>query len=116
MHYKILKILEEILEMKNIVKEYSGFRAVDNVNFSMEKGEIVAIIGPSGSGKSTLLRCMNLLEIPDGGEILYHGEDIRQHKNINSYRAKVGMVFQSFNLFENKSVIEGEVNAEMEWN
>ena len=76
---------EIILEMKNIVKEYSGFRAVDNVNFSMEKGEIVAIIGPSGSGKSTLLRCINGLVNVTSGEVNLKGE--------------TGMVFQYFNLF-----------------
>lgn len=76
---------EIILEMKNIVKEYSGFRAVDNVNFSMEKGEIVAIIGPSGSGKSTLLRCINGLVNVTSGEVNLKGE--------------TGMVFQHFNLF-----------------
>ena len=83
---------ENILEMKNIVKDYSGFRAVDNVDFSMHKGEIVAIIGPSGSGKSTLLRCINGLNSITSGEIELNGT--------------TGMVFQHFNLFPHMTCIE----------
>mgnify|MGYP004558321131 FL=1 len=83
---------ENILEMKNIVKDYSGFRAVDNVDFSMHKGEIVAIIGPSGSGKSTLLRCINGLNSITSGEIELKGT--------------TGMVFQHFNLFPHMTCIE----------
>ncbi len=83
---------ENILEMKNIVKDYSGFKAVDNVDFSMHKGEIVAIIGPSGSGKSTLLRCINGLNSITSGEIDLNGT--------------TGMVFQHFNLFPHMTCIE----------
>ena len=83
---------ENILEMKNIVKDYSGFRAVDNVDFSMHKGEIVAIIGPSGSGKSTLLRCINGLNSITSGDIELKGT--------------TGMVFQHFNLFPHMTCIE----------
>ena len=83
---------ENILEMKNIVKDYSGFRAVDNVDFSMHKGEIVAIIGPSGSGKRTLLRCINGLNSITSGEIELNGT--------------TGMVFQHFNLFPHMTCIE----------
>ena len=83
---------ENILEMKNIVKDYSGFKAVDNVDFSMHKGEIVAIIGPSGSGKSTLLRCINGLNSITSGELELNGT--------------TGMVFQHFNLFPHKTCIE----------
>ncbi len=73
----------------------------------MDKGEVITIIGSSGSGKSTLLRCLNLLEIPDSGEILYRGQDILKGElNVNQYRTKVGMVFQSFNLFQNKTVLD----------
>lgn len=83
---------ETILEMRNIVKDYSGFRAVDDVNFSMHKGEIVAIIGPSGSGKSSLLRCINGLNTITSGEMELKGE--------------TGMVFQHFNLFPHMTCIE----------
>lgn len=83
---------KNILSMKNIVKDYSGMRAVDNVDFSMHKGEIVAIIGPSGSGKSTLLRCINRLNTITSGEIELNGE--------------TGMVFQHFNLFPHMTCIE----------
>jgi len=74
-------------------------------NISVEKGEKIAILGSSGSGKSTALRCINLLETPTSGQILYNGEDITKH-NINLYRKKVGMVFQNFNLFPNMSVLD----------
>lgn len=83
---------ELILEMKNIVKDYSGLKAVDDVDFSMNKGEIVAVIGPSGSGKSTLLRCINGLNTVTSGEIKLNGE--------------TGMVFQHFNLFPHMTCIE----------
>lgn len=90
---------ENILEMKNIVKDYSGFKAVDNVDFSMHKGEIVAIIGPSGSGKSTLLRCINGLNSITSGEIELKGT--------------TGMVFQHFNLFPHMTCIENITYAPM---
>ena len=91
---------ENILEMKNIVKDYSGFKAVDNVDFSMHKGEIVAIIGPSGSGKSTLLRCINGLNSITSGEIELKGT--------------TGMVFQHFNLFPHMTVLENITFAPVE--
>ncbi len=84
--------MEYILEMKDIVKDFGNFRAVDHVNFSMQKGEIVAIIGPSGSGKSTLLRCINGLAKPTSGEVKLEGH--------------TGMVFQHFNLFPHMTCIE----------
>ena len=84
--------MEKILEMKDIVKDFGDFRAVDHVNFSMETGEIVAIIGPSGSGKSTLLRCIKGLDQPTSGEVILKGE--------------TGMVFQHFNLFPHMTCIE----------
>ena len=84
--------MEYILEMKDIVKDFGDFRAVDHVNFSMRKGEIVAIIGPSGSGKSTLLRCINGLAKPTSGEVKLEGH--------------TGMVFQHFNLFPHMTCIE----------
>ncbi len=84
--------MDYILEMKDIVKDFGDFRAVDHVNFSMQKGEIVAIIGPSGSGKSTLLRCINGLAKPTSGEVKLEGH--------------TGMVFQHFNLFPHMTCIE----------
>ncbi|WP_301203561.1 amino acid ABC transporter ATP-binding protein, partial [Faecalibaculum rodentium] len=79
----------------------------NDVDFNVDKGEVVTVIGSSGSGKSTLLRCINLLEIPDGGEIVFEGQDIRSLGNkVSKYRAKVSMVFQSFNLFNNMNVLD----------
>ena len=87
-------------------KSFGTNEVLKDINFKVKKGEVVSIIGSSGSGKSTLLRCINLLEEPDGGKIKYHGENILDDVSINNYRTKVGMVFQSFNLFNNMSVLE----------
>ena len=87
-------------------KSFGANEVLKDINFKVKKGEVVSIIGSSGSGKSTLLRCINLLEEPDGGKIKYHGENILDNVSINNYRTKVGMVFQSFNLFNNMSVLE----------
>ena len=87
-------------------KSFGENEVLKDINFKVKKGEVVSIIGSSGSGKSTLLRCINLLEEPDGGKIKYHGENILDDVSINNYRTKVGMVFQSFNLFNNMSVLE----------
>lgn len=87
-------------------KSFGANEVLKDINFKVKKGEVVSIIGSSGSGKSTLLRCINLLEEPDGGKIKYHGENILDDVSINNYRTKVGMVFQSFNLFNNMSVLE----------
>ena len=76
------------------------------VDFNVDEGEVVCLIGRSGSGKSTLLRCINLLEIPDSGQISVFGQDIMKYRNINEYRRKVGMCFQQFNLFSNLNVLE----------
>ena len=87
-------------------KSFGANEVLKDINFKVKKGEVVSIIGSSGSGKSTLLRCINLLEEPNGGKIKYHGENILDDLSINNYRTKVGMVFQSFNLFNNMSVLE----------
>jgi len=94
-----------LLEIKNLHKKFGKLEVLNGVNISVEKGEKIVILGSSGSGKSTALRCVNLLETPTGGQILYNEEDITK-QNINKYRKKVGMVFQNFNLFPNMSVLE----------
>ncbi|MBO7327353.1 MAG: amino acid ABC transporter ATP-binding protein [Lentisphaeria bacterium] len=96
---------EIILEARNLVKEFPALRAVDNVSLSVQKGESVFIVGPSGSGKSTFLRCLNMLEKPTSGDILFHGKRISLRR-INRYRGKVGMVFQHFNLFPHLTILD----------
>ena len=98
--------MEYIFEIENLEKSFGDNEVLKDINFKVKKGEVVSIIGSSGSGKSTLLRCINLLEEPNGGKIKYLGENILDDVSINNYRTKVGMVFQSFNLFNNMSVLE----------
>lgn len=106
-----------LLEIKNLSKFFGDLEVLRDINFSVEKGEVVVIIGPSGSGKSTMLRCINLLEQPSGGEILYNKEDITKiGKNITEYRKKAGMVFQKFNLFPLKTVLENIMYAPVHLN
>lgn len=99
---------EKIIEVRHLKKNFGHLDVLKDIDFTIHKGEVVTILGSSGSGKSTLLRCINLLEKPDSGHIIYRGEDIleKHAKKINTYRTNVGMVFQSFNLFNNKTVIE----------
>lgn len=98
---------ETILSLKHMQKSFGQHQVLKDISFAVHKGEIVSIIGPSGGGKSTTLRCINLLEEPTGGQIDFHGQNIMQPGyNRNRYRAKVGMVFQQFNLFENKNVLQ----------
>lgn len=97
----------KIIELQHLKKSYDGIEVLKDINFTISKGEVLSIIGSSGSGKSTMLRCINLLEKPTGGDILYHGESILSSKfNQNKFRSKVGMVFQQFYLFENMSVMD----------
>ena len=96
-----------ILEVRHLSKSFGSHEVLRDIDFSVHPGDVTSIIGASGSGKSTLLRCINLLETPTSGEILFHGEDIMQRKGgAAAYRAKVGMVFQSFNLFNNMTVLK----------
>ena len=96
-----------ILQIKHLSKSFGTHEVLKDIDFSVKKGDVTSIIGASGSGKSTLLRCINLLENPTSGEILYHGENVlRRGFNIPAYRSHVGMVFQSFNLFNNMTVLE----------
>ena len=96
-----------ILEVRHLSKSFGSHEVLRDIDFTVQKGDVTSIIGASGSGKSTLLRCINLLENPSSGEILYHGENVvRRGFNVPSYRSRVGMVFQSFNLFNNMTVLE----------
>ncbi|CEQ12505.1 ABC transporter aminoacid-family ATP-binding protein [[Clostridium] sordellii] len=101
-----------MIQIKNIKKNFGKNEVLKDINLNIKKGEIVAILGPSGSGKSTLLRCINLLESPNGGEIIYKGENILDKKcDINKVRQHIGMVFQNFNLFSNMTVIQNIIVA-----
>ena len=93
-----------ILEIRHLSKTFGTHAVLKDIDFTVNQGDVTSIIGASGSGKSTLLRCINLLETPTTGEILYHGKDVSK-QNPSKYRAKVGMVFQSFNLFNNMTVL-----------
>ena len=98
---------ETILQINHLSKSFGSHEVLRDIDFTVEKGDVTSIIGASGSGKSTLLRCINLLETPSSGEILYHGTEITGPKvNAAAYRSHVGMVFQSFNLFNNMTVLE----------
>ena len=99
--------MEKIIEIKNLHKNFDSLEVLKGINLDINAGSVVAIIGSSGSGKSTLLRCINLLEQPTSGEILFNGVNINDPKvNIDKVRQEIGMVFQSFNLFENMNVIQ----------
>ena len=97
----------DLIRVEHVIKEYNhgAVKALNDCSLSIQKGEVVAIIGPSGSGKSTLLRCLNLLEVPSSGHIYFNGVDITDKKvDINLHRRKMGMVFQHFNLFPHMTV------------
>ena len=98
---------ENIIEIQHLEKNFGSHKVLSDIDFSVKKGDVTTIIGVSGSGKSTLLRCINVLETPSGGKILFHGNDIDEKGfSVTDYRAKVGMVFQSFNLFSNMTVLQ----------
>ena len=98
---------EPVIEVSHLRKSFGTHRVLDDISLTDREGEVVSVIGASGSGKSTMLRCINLLETPDGGDILFRGKSILGGgTDINRYRTKVGMVFQSFNLFENMNVLK----------
>ncbi len=99
--------MNKIIQVNHLSKKFGANEVLKDIKFSVSKGEVVCIIGASGSGKSTLLRCLNLLEYPTSGEILYHGQNILEHNMTTAvYRAKMGMVFQQFNLFNNLTVLD----------
>ena len=96
-----------IFEIRHLSKSFGSHEVLRDIDFSVEKGDVISIIGASGSGKSTLLRCINLLETPTAGEIWYNGQNVADRKvKAHEYRSHVGMVFQSFNLFNNMTVLE----------
>ena len=98
---------ENILEIRHLSKAFGSHQVLRDIDFTVQKGDVISVIGASGSGKSTLLRCVNLLETPSSGQILYHGADVAgRGVNAPEYRSHVGMVFQSFNLFNNMTVLE----------
>lgn len=100
-------MMQSVVEIRSLRKNFGGNEILKSIDFQVNKGEIVCIIGASGSGKSTFLRCINLLEWPTSGQIFYHGQNVLESKyNVTNYRAKMGMVFQQFNLFSNLTVLE----------
>ena len=105
---------DNILEIRHLSKSFGTHEVLRDIDFDVKKGDVISIIGASGSGKSTLLRCINLLETPTSGEILYHGKNVTG-KSVNAakYRSHVGMVFQSFNLFNNMTVLKNCMVGQM---
>ncbi len=98
---------KNIISIRSLKKSFGCNEILKGVNYEINEGDVACIIGPSGSGKSTFLRCINLLERPDSGEIIYEGKNVlAEEYNVNQYRSKVGMVFQQFNLFNNLNVLE----------
>lgn len=98
---------KKMIRVENLSKSFGELQVLKNIDFSIQEGEVVSVIGASGSGKSTLLRCINALETYDSGDIYFEDKNIfDKDLNINKYRAQVGMIFQSFNLFANKTVLE----------
>lgn len=106
--------MAEILRLEHLEKTFGENRVLKDINFSVNKGEVISVIGSSGSGKSTMLRCINLLEEPTGGKILFEGKDIcHKEMNLSEYRSRVGMVFQQFNLFNNMNTLENCVSPQV---
>ncbi|WP_033165966.1 amino acid ABC transporter ATP-binding protein [Clostridium sp. KNHs205] len=99
--------MENLIEIQHLSKSFGEHKVLKDIDFTVNKGEVICIIGSSGSGKSTLLRCVNLLEKPSGGQIIYNGENILDDKHdLFKYRTKLGMVFQQFNLFDNYNILD----------
>ena len=101
-----------VINIKNLNKKFGANEVLRDINLTVDKGEVVAIIGPPGSGKSTLLRCMNLLDVPSKGKVIFEDNELTQHNvQLDNLRQKMGMVFQNFNLFPHKKVIENVMLA-----
>ena len=106
--------MESVIDIRHLRKSFGAHEVLKDIDFSVGKGEVACIIGSSGSGKSTLLRCINLLETPDAGEILFHGKNVLSGDvSLGNYHARVGMVFQQFNLFNNMTVLKNCMVGQM---
>lgn len=105
---------ENVIELVHLQKQFGDHEVLRDINLSVEKGEVLSVIGASGSGKSTMLRCINLLETPTSGDVLYYGKNITDSDfSLSQYRTKVGMVFQSFNLFNNMTALENCITGQV---
>lgn len=105
---------EKVIELLHLQKQFGDHAVLRDINLTVNSGEVLSIIGASGSGKSTMLRCINLLEQPTGGKVLFRGNDITDRSfNLSRYRTKVGMVFQSFNLFANMTALENCITGQV---
>ena len=103
-----------VIELRHLEKAFGSNQVLRDINLSVNRGEVISVIGSSGSGKSTMLRCINLLELPSGGNIFFEGMDIESHElKLTEYRTKVGMVFQQFNLFGNMTALDNCVKPQM---
>ena len=103
-----------MISVENLTKAFNGTEVLKGINVTIEKGDVMCIIGPSGSGKSTFLRCLNQLEKPTGGKVVFEGTDLMEKSvNLNQHRQKMGMVFQQFNLFPHMSILENLTCAPM---
>lgn len=102
-----------MIQMTNVNKYFGSLHVLKDINLNIAEKEVVVIVGPSGSGKSTVLRCMNHLEVPTSGDVIVDGMNLHEETNINRVRAEVGMVFQRFNLFPHKTVLENITLAPM---
>ena len=107
-------MIDAVIALNHLEKSFGDHAVLKDINLSVKKGEVISVIGSSGSGKSTMLRCINLLETPTGGEILYEGMNIRDNSiKLTDFRAKVAMVFQQFNLFNNMTALDNCVKPQM---
>ena len=105
---------DTVIALNHLEKSFGSHAVLKDINLSVKRGEVISVIGSSGSGKSTMLRCINLLEIPTGGDILYEGVNIRDKSvKLTDYRAKVAMVFQQFNLFNHMTALDNCVKPQM---
>ena len=105
-----------MLEIKNLKKSFGKKKVLNGIDLKVKKGDVIGIIGPSGCGKSTLLRCINLLEKPDSGQVIFEGDDLCDNTSFHETRRKIGMVFQQFNLFNHMSVLDNIIFAPVKLN